>query len=62
MEGIGTLIAICFLITFGPPALFLLIGLLKWKSDRSKAKIFLILGTVWLIIGGGACLNLIVGA
>jgi hypothetical protein len=55
------LIPLLFLITFGPPILFLILGLSRWKSDRRTARVFLILGTAWLIIGGGACASILTG-
>lgn len=58
MDGLGTLILILFLITFAPPVIFLVMAAVKWKRDPGKAKIFLILGTLWLIIGGGSCLSI----
>ncbi len=57
MEGIGTLIAICFLITFGPPVLFLIMGIVKRKSDRGK--VYFILSALWFIIGGGICATIL---
>ena len=61
MNGIGLLITICFLITFGPPVIFFIIGLAKRNSNKDTAKVFLILSAVWLIIGGGMCLSIMNG-
>jgi len=60
MEGIGTLIAICFSITFAPPIVFFIIGLIKRKSE--KGKVFFILAAVWFIVGGGICASILSGA
>lgn len=59
MEGIGTLIAICFGITFGPPVLFFIIGMVKRRKDSGK--IFFILAAVWFIVGGGICASIMTG-
>jgi hypothetical protein len=58
MEGIGTLIAFCFFITFGPPVLFLVVGVAQHNSNRNKAKVFYILSAVWLTVGGGICASI----
>mgnify|MGYP003578790379 CR=1 FL=1 len=59
MEGIGTLILICFAITFGPPVLFFIVGLVRHiKKDLQAAKVFYILAAVWLIVGGGTCASI----
>lgn len=62
MEGIGLLITICFLITFGPPVIFFIIGLIKHNRNRNAAKIFYIIAAVWLIVGGGMCASIMTGA
>jgi len=59
MEGIATLIILCFSITFGPPIIFLIVGFVKRIQKKRSAKVFLILGTVWLIIGGGICFSIL---
>jgi hypothetical protein len=58
MGGIGLLIAICFLITFGPPVLFLIMGLNMRNKDKNNGKGLIILSVVWLIIGGGICASI----
>jgi hypothetical protein len=59
MDGLGTLIAICFLITFGPPVLFIIIGVYKQKNNnKDSAQLYYILGAAWLIVGGGICATL----
>ena len=58
MDGIAVLIISLFMITFAPPVIFLIIGLVKYNKSRDAAKIFFILGATWLIIGGGICLSL----
>jgi len=55
MEGLGTLILICFAITFGPPLLFFILGISRRKKDPKHANVMFILGALWLIIGGGIC-------
>jgi uncharacterized membrane protein len=62
MEGLGIFIMLCFGITFGPPVLLVIISLAKRKTNKQASKWFLILGIVWLIIGGGACLSILTGA
>jgi hypothetical protein len=59
MEGIGTLIAACFLFTFGPPVILLIVALVKRIRNKDSAKIFFILGLTWLIIGGGICASIL---
>jgi hypothetical protein len=61
MEGIGILIVISFLFTFGVPLLFLIIGLTKRKHDKKTSNLFFIMGTVWLVIGGGICASILGG-
>lgn len=61
MEGIGMLILFCYSITFGPPLIFFVIGLVKRKSDPSAAKLFFIFATIWFIIGGGICASIMMG-
>jgi hypothetical protein len=56
-----SLILFLFLLTFGPPVLFFLIGIVTWRRKRNTAKVFLIVGAVWLIIGGGTCLSILMG-
>lgn len=62
MEGLGALILFCFAITFGPPAIFLIVGIAKRNTDRRLSNVLLIIGTAWLIIGGGTCLSIWAGA
>jgi hypothetical protein len=59
MEGLATLIMICFLITFGPPVIFFIIGIAKRNTNRDSSKTFLILAALWLIVGGGICASLL---
>ncbi|MBT1700778.1 hypothetical protein KK083_28060 [Fulvivirgaceae bacterium PWU4] len=58
MEGIGLLILICFLITFAPPVIFFIAGLVKRRSNKRASTVLFILGTIWLIIGGGICASI----
>ncbi|HEY0741673.1 MAG TPA: hypothetical protein VGD40_09425 [Chryseosolibacter sp.] len=58
MNGIGLFIAICFFITFGPPVLFFVIGLVKRHRQKDSAVLYFILSAAWLIIGGGICASL----
>jgi hypothetical protein len=55
MEGLGLFIMLCYLVTFGPPVLFLIIGLAIRSRNKNTAKILFILATVWFVIGGGIC-------
>lgn len=55
MNGIGLLIALCFLITFGPPVMFFILGLFKHNRNKNAAKTYYIMAAVWLIAGGGIC-------
>jgi hypothetical protein len=58
MEGLGLFIMLCYLVTFGPPVLFLIIGLATRSRNKNTAKIFFILATVWFVIGGGTCASI----
>jgi hypothetical protein len=62
MEGLSFIIFFLFFISFGIPTIFFLIALFRWKTNKNLAKVFLIIGIVWLIIGGGSCLSLLNGA
>lgn len=58
---LGGLIVIILGIMFGPPTLFLIIGISK-KNDKPKlAKIFFILAAVYVIVGGGLCASILTG-
>jgi uncharacterized membrane protein len=59
MGGIEILIFACFFVTFGPPIIFFVIGLVKRKTQMNVAKSFFILSAVWLIIGGGICASIL---
>lgn len=61
MEGLGAFVAMLFLLAFGPPIVMLIISLVLWKKNRKLAVIFLIIGLLWLVIGGGSCLTLLMG-
>ena len=58
MEGLGVLIGFLFLITFGPPVLFLILGIVKHSRNKDSAKVFFILAAVWFIVGGGLCASI----
>ena len=54
--NLGGLVALILLIMFGPPLLFLTIGLILMANKKKKAsKIFFILSGVYLLIGLGIC-------
>jgi hypothetical protein len=61
MEGLGAIIALILAVMFGPPLLFLILGLSKRKSNPESAKIFYILSATWLIVGGGICATILTG-
>ncbi len=61
MDGLAFLVTGLFLITFGPPVIFLIVGMVKWKKNRQSARVFLILASAWFIIGGGMCLTVLTG-
>jgi|GEM_PF-2994918 len=61
MEGIGILVAALFILAFGPPIVMLATSAALWKKNRKLAVIFLIIGLLWLVIGGGSCLTLLLG-
>ncbi len=44
---------------FGPPIAFFIYGFYKRKTDPQRAKMFYILGVVYLVVGGGICYSLI---
>lgn len=52
----GILLFIIF-IMFGPPIIFLVLGLKVKDKDKKQAKIFYIISVVYLIIGLGVCAN-----
>lgn len=53
------LILVILLVMFGPPVLFLIVGLAKRNRNQDSAKVFFILGAVWLLVGGGICASLL---
>jgi quinol-cytochrome oxidoreductase complex cytochrome b subunit len=53
------LILLILLVMFGPPVLFLIVGLVKRSRNQDSAKVFFILGAVWLLVGGGICASLL---
>jgi hypothetical protein len=59
MEGLGVLIILILGLMFGPPVLFLIIGLRKRTTNKESAKIFYILAAAWLVGGGGICASLL---
>lgn len=61
MDGIATLIISLFFITFAPPVIFLIIGLVKRNTNKDTAKVFFILAAAWFIIGGGICASMMGG-
>jgi len=61
MEGLALFIFICFGITFGPPVLFIILGIVKRRKSPAASKTFFILGVLWLIVGGGICASMLGG-
>lgn len=61
MDGIGIFILACFLVTFGPPLVFLILGFVKRKTQKDISTLFFILGAMWLIVGGGICASILAG-
>jgi len=59
MNGIGFLIVICFLITFGPPVLLFVMGVVRRNRNQDSAKILFIVAAVWFIVGGGICASIL---
>lgn len=59
MDGLGALIFLCIMLTFGVPVIIFIVGLVKWHTKRNTAKNLFILAAVWLIIGGGICASLL---
>lgn len=59
MEGLEILLALILLVMFGPPLLFLILGFVKMKTNKSASKVFFILCFAWVIIGGGICASMI---
>ena len=57
--GIGLIIVILLGIMFGPPLVFLIIGLSKRKTSKDSATIFYILAVAWVVIGGGICASML---
>jgi hypothetical protein len=62
MDGIGIIIFLVLAVMFGPPLVFLIVGLKKRTSNKESAKVFYILAAVYLVIGGGICASLLTGA
>jgi hypothetical protein len=56
---LGLLIGFFFFISFGPPLFCYIMAFARRKKDPRMMKTFLILGTIWLIIGGGTCLSIL---
>lgn len=53
------IILLCFMLTLGVPILLFIIGAVKRKRDKDRAKIFFIIGLIWLLVGGGTCLAIL---
>jgi hypothetical protein len=58
MDGIGFIVVICCLITFGPPIALIISGSRMSQRNKEAGRVFIILGIVWLIIGGGICASI----
>jgi len=48
-------------VMFGVPLVLIIIGLVRLRKKDNSAKIFLILGFAWLIVGLGICATLLNG-
>tara|TARA_R110002050_G_scaffold237585_2_gene373633 strand:+ start:5948 stop:6166 length:219 start_codon:yes stop_codon:yes gene_type:complete len=60
--NLGGLVAILFLIMFGPAVLLLVIGLILWSKKKKKtSKILFILAGVYLLVSLGVCGALVGG-
>lgn len=57
MDQILFLIYGVILLMFGPPVVFLILGIVKRKKESGK--VFLILAVTWLLVGGGICASLL---
>jgi hypothetical protein len=55
MEGLLLLILICLVLMFGPPVVFIVLGIVKRHKSPAASKTFFILGVLWLIVGSGIC-------
>lgn len=54
-EAIITLIVVAILMMLGPPVVFLIIGMVLYKKNRDRAKVFFILSGVYLLVALGVC-------
>ena len=62
MDGLGVIIMLILAVMFGPPIVFVIIGLKKRTSNIESAKVFFILAAVYLLIGGGICASILVSS
>jgi hypothetical protein len=56
---IGLLITLLAALMFGPPIIFVVIGVAKRNTNKQTAKLFYILAAVYVLIGGGICATLL---
>jgi hypothetical protein len=57
--GIGLIIVALASLMFGPPIIFLAIGVAKRNTNKQTAKLFYILAAVYILVGGGICATLL---
>ncbi len=55
MEGLLAMVIIIYLVCHLPAIIALIVGLVKWKSNRSLAKKLLIFSAIYFIVGFGVC-------
>ena len=54
-DALMGLVVMILVIMFGPPLLFLILGLVLRRKNAKRAKVFFIISGVYLLIAGGIC-------
>lgn len=54
-DALMGLVIMILVIMFGPPLLFLILGIVFRNKHAKRAKVFFILSGVYLLIAGGIC-------
>lgn len=54
-DALMGLVVMILVIMFGPPLLFLTLGLVLRRKNAKRAKVFFIISGVYLLIAGGIC-------
>ena len=60
-SGYALLILMILAAIFGPPLLFLVLGLATRRRNPDRAKVFFIISVVYLLVMGGTCGMMIMG-